>query len=392
MPMLVFGQWEEKNIGTFYTLASVRFLNDDLGFVAGGNVIFKTDNGGDLWENSYNGIGNLFFEDVFGIGANRIIAVGKNFDSNQSVIIKSENNGDSWDSVNISNSAFLRSIFFISTNIGYCSGGDGTILKTTNGGNSWQPLNSGTSQNLQSIYFIDEMNGVAVGGTPSSSIILKTIDGGTSWNEVNAPTSNNLQSVYFVNQMVGYIVGWNGEIIKTEDSGNTWIHQSSVAMSGNLEVTFTDANTGYIVGGDFNESLIQKTDNGGALWEDVSPNINQGLVSIHFPSFLTGYAVGANGTVLKTNSGGVVTATKEVYHSPQILIYPNPVTENLSIKAVDSQVIESLKMYDNNGYFMFEAAINSSKASIDFSLLEANNYFVVIQTNEGKYSRKILKI
>ena len=112
-PFLALGQWEEKNIATIFTLTSVKFFDDHHGFIAGGNNIFKTENGGDFWETSFNGFGNIFFEDVFLIGTNKIMAVGKNFDSDQSVIVKSENNGNSWETVNISNSAYLKSIFFI---------------------------------------------------------------------------------------------------------------------------------------------------------------------------------------------------------------------------------------------------------------------------------------
>ena len=391
-PMLVFGQWEEKSISTPSTLTSVKFYNNDLGFTVGGSNIYKTNNRGDTWELSFTGNSSVFLEDIFIIEAGKAIAIGKDFNTEKSIIVRTGNNGITWNSINASNSALLRSVYFPTSNVGYCSGGNGSILKSIDSGNSWQALSSGTSQNLQSIFFVDELNGIAVGGSPSSSIVLKTTDGGENWNEVSTPSDKNLQSVYFVSQQVGYIVGWNGEIMKTMDGGNTWTPQTSVAMSGNLEVFFTNANTGYIVGGNLNESLIQKTNNGGALWEDISPNINQGLVSIHFPSFSTGYAVGENGTVLKTTSGGVTSTTQEIVHSPDIVTYPNPVVEYLSMRSIEPVIIESVKMYDSNGDFIYQAAVNASSGRINFSTLEANNYFLVIQTNEGLFVKKILKI
>ncbi|MFN0215259.1 MAG: YCF48-related protein [Saprospiraceae bacterium] len=372
-------------------MTSVKFFDAEKGFVAGGNKIFQTKTSGNIWKISYTGSELSFFEDLFMIEENKVVAVGLDFGTGESVIVKTEDGGLSWNTISIQNSSFLKSVFFVSPIIGYCSGGGGVILKTTNGGDNWQPLNSGTNQTLNSIYFMDEMNGIAVGGDPISNIILKTIDGGANWTKISTSTSNNLQSVYFANQQIGYIVGWNGEIMKSENGGNTWTNQSSVSMSGNLEVFFTDANTGYIVGGDVNESLIQKTETGGALWEDISPSIDHGLVSIHFTSALNGYAVGASGTVLKTSSGGV-SAVQETYSSTQILVYPNPVVDHVSIEASFPEIIESINVFDNNGHTLHSSVIKSSKANLDLFSLEANNYYLVIQTNKGLCIKKFLKV
>ncbi len=388
----VFGQWDEKSITTNNTLTSVDFFDDDIGFVVGGNKIFKTSSGGDLWTVSYMGSSLIAFEDVFIIDENNVIAVGKDLDSGQSAMVRTDDNGNTWEAVNIANSSFLKSVFFVSSDIGYCSGGGGLILKTTDSGNTWQALNSGTSMFLQSIYFVDEENGIAVGGTPSSSIIVKTQDGGTNWSQINAPSDNFLQSAYFINQQIGYVVGWNGQIMKTEDGGSTWQAQTSVNMAGNLEVLFTDENTGYIVGGQQNESSIQKTENGGGLWEDISPDIPVGLVGIDFPSFSTGYAVGGNGTVVKTESGGMLTSTGEAAFPHQVLVYPNPVTSIASIKSTGNQKIESIKLYDNSGRLIKYFSVEFSKVEIDFSEFEPNIYFLEINTGKGKYIKKLIRV
>ncbi|MDF1699391.1 MAG: hypothetical protein P1U56_26295, partial [Saprospiraceae bacterium] len=327
-----FGQWEEKNITTSSTLNSVDFISENLGYVTGGNIIYKTENGGEDWSISHNASDLVFYEDIFVIDTDRIIAVGKDLDSNQSVITKTENGGEDWINATISNASFLRSVFFVSSDIGFCAGGGGRILKSLDSGDSWQESNSGIGTNLHSIFFVNEMVGIAVGGSPISAVILKTEDGGETWDQINSPSNKNLQSVYFSNQETGYVVGWDGEIMKTDNCGGDWSIQSSVAMTGNLEVVFTDDNTGYIVGGTMNESLIQKTSNGGDLWEDISPPINEGLTCIQFPSFEVGYAVGSNGTVLKTESEGVNTSTHNFQFYNAFAVYPNPTNGYLKIE------------------------------------------------------------
>ena len=386
-----YSQWEEKNIMTNSTLTSVDFLDDEIGYVVGGNKIFKTENGGDNWETSFSANDMVFFEDIFIINEDKIIAVGKDIGSNQSTISKTVDGGNNWEIISFSNSAFLKSVYFPSTNVGYCSGGIGTILKSTDSGDTWQELNSGIGINLQSIFFVNDLVGIAVGGTPGSAIILKTQDGGNNWDTINSPTNNNLQSAFFINEDTGYVVGWNGEIIKTVNCGDSWINQTSVAMSGNLEVLFTDNNTGYIVGGQSNESLIQKTINGGELWEDISPEVTEGLLSIFFPFLNVGYAVGSNGTVVKTESGGVITSANNSLLENNIRVYPNPVNDKVWIVSEENEPIKLVKLYDSNGRFVKASTENALQAECDFTRLESNIYYLEIRTGKRNFIKKIIK-
>ena len=299
---LGFSQWEQKNISTASILTSVVFQNEDVGFVVGGNEIFKTEDGGDTWETVHTAPELVIYEDVLIIDNNQVVTVGFDFDINESIITKSTDSGTIWTDANVASFSALKAAFFPTPTIGYCSGGGGTILKTTDAGNTWQELNTGVFAGLNSIYFIDEMVGIAVGGTPINSTIVKTQDGGTTWTEIENPSDNNLQSIHFTSDQTAYVVGWNGEIMITENCGNTWTLQNSVSMQGNLEVLFTDDITGYIVGGDLGESIIQRTENAGILWEDISPNVQQGLVGIHFPTPSLGYAVGSFGKLRNTLS------------------------------------------------------------------------------------------
>ena len=387
---LLFAQWQPKNVLTNSTLSSVDFLTEELGYVVGNNKVFKTENGGDNWEISFTGSDLVFLEEVLAIDENKIVAIGKDFGTNQTVMIRSTNGGSTWAPVNIFNTSFLKSMCFLTPNIGYCSGGEGVILKSTNGGNTWQSQNSGTVTNLESIYFVNELVGIAVGGTPTSAIILKTTDGGSHWNQIPAPDNQNLQSVYFTNPHTAYIVGWNGGILKSENAGDTWVSQNSVSMSGNLDVIFTDENTGYIVGGSINQSLIQKTTNAGALWQDVSPVINQGLTSISFPSFDTGYAVGSNGTVVKTVSGGVSGVSDPAF-SDHVLVFPNPVSEKLWVQSNDNMPVQSVRLYDTEGRLIEEMHPDALRAELDFTHLQPNVYFLEVHLENSKSVVKVVR-
>lgn len=387
-----YGQWTAHNIATNHAVTSVDFVSNDVGYVIEGKNIHKTENGGNTWLHVYSGNDGVFYEDLFAIDRDIIVAVGKDFVTRQSVITKTENGGLDWYDVVQANSALLLSVFFISTKIGFCSGADGTILKTLDSGENWQKLKSGTLSSLKSIFFVNEMEGIAVGGIPGESIILKTIDGGMNWTTINSPSNNYLQSVFFTNKNIGYIVGWNGEIMKTENGGWEWKIQNSVSMSGNLEVTFTDDNIGYIVGGSTNSALIQKTTNGGEVWRDISPPSPNGLLGICFPSENIGYAVGANGTVLKTETGGMISSVRDVSIKHAFSVYPNPVNRILNIKNSANFEIESTQIYDSNGKKVTEFKSNPLQNSVDLSNLMPGIYYLEIQSNQNNEKHKIIKI
>lgn len=391
LPFLTFSQWEHKDVSTNVTLSAVHFQNELVGYVSGANEIYKTEDGGNTWQNILTAGSQSFFEDLFVFDNNNIIAVGKELTSNEALILRSNDSGVNWTTANVSASSFLNSVFFVNSNLGFCAGSSGTILRSNDSGISWEVLNTGVSSTLQSIFFVNTMVGVAIGGGPGAGQILKTADGGNSWNEVTSPADDFLQSVYFVSNETGYAVGWNGEIIKTTDCGDNWTILNSVSMFGNLDVFFTDENTGYIVGGQSFESLIQKTTNAGDLWEDISPNVEQGLIAIHFPTSEIGYTVGGNGTVLKTTSAGVITSTNDFFSKEDFIISPNPSTGIFNIESKKNQTIREVIVYDSNGTILRNHKVNSDYLKLNLENLPINIYYIGIRSKDYRTVKKILK-
>lgn len=389
---VVYSQWTTKNIITSSTLSCVDFVTDELGFVTGDNKVYKTVNGGNSWTACFAASNLIYFEDVYAIDQNHVLAVGLDFNNGKSVMVKTNNGGNNWQAVTLpDDSAFLKSLFFVNSTLGFCSGAGGLVLKTTDGGDSWQLLNSVSNDNLESIFFVNEELGFAVGGSPASSTIIKTLDGGVHWTHLVAPLKNNFQSACFTDEKTGYVVGWDGAILKTEDAGDQWFIQNSVAMTGNLEVEFTDKSTGYIVGGSANETLIQKTTTGGDLWVDISPQLSEGLTSISFPSFYVGYAVGKDGTVLKTTSGGVLTAVSNPEFSGAFEVFPNPTSGMLNVISKSNSAIAHMRVYDNNGRVIVDQQTGSATSAIDLSDLEPGVYYLEISSKETQSIIRLVK-
>ena len=125
---------------------------------------------------------------------------------------------------------------------------------------------------------------------------------------------------------------------------------------------------------------------------DISPQNNNGLIAISFPSFSTGYAVGSNGTVVKTESGGVVATDNPADNASSISLFPNPVSHTLMVQSSAENTLRRLRLYNVNGQFLMEQAIQAAQSSLDFSGQEPNIYYLEISPQSGKSIHKIIKL
>lgn len=116
-------------------MSGVYFLNNDIGFIGGGNYttgdgsIFKTTNGGSTWETLSTEYGTsimLFTTNEIGY------AIGTNSNWDVKKIIKTTNTGVNW-SIDAITSNSMNGLSFPSAEIGFAVGDGGTILKIING-------------------------------------------------------------------------------------------------------------------------------------------------------------------------------------------------------------------------------------------------------------------
>ncbi|MDP2299661.1 MAG: YCF48-related protein, partial [Actinomycetota bacterium] len=222
---------------------------------------------------------------------------------------KTTNGGESWLAQNSGTSVALSGVFFLDANTGWVVGDGGTILKSINGGVSWTPQTSGTSKNLWGVQFVDENHGWAVGipggyGPPPPGEfgpILRTTNGGNTWTNHGSLDYAIVQSLFFIDQNTGWVTG-NGTLHKTTDGGVTWDDIRPDAV-GRLYWTphFVDANTGWVVGGD---GLIMHTTDGGDSWEFQDSGCTTELIDVHFVDADTGWVSGNDGLILATDDGG----------------------------------------------------------------------------------------
>lgn len=233
--------WEIVYIEFGIYLKEVFFTDTLNGWIVG-NVMLRTTNGGETWEEQ-NGWGlSVYFADSLN-GWN----VGGTYNGSTGYpvfhIHHTDDGGNTWVEQmggQSSEIGVLHSVYFTSQNKGWAVGGNrgvslgpfSTILHTTDGGNNWEIQNSLSNRVLTGVSFIDSLNGWAVGGftsfgwVPDTSVLLHTTNGGENWEFVNSGTPHALSSVYFYDQNNGWIVGDSGTILHTNNGGITTTEES----------------------------------------------------------------------------------------------------------------------------------------------------------------------
>jgi len=111
-------------------LSSISFINAETGFAVGLNTIMKTTNSGSNWFNQYSTNSNL--HSIEFLNQNTGYIAGGNLSNSKT--LRTTDGGNSWVELATISSGYLNSIFFPSVNIGYVVGDNGIILKTTDGG------------------------------------------------------------------------------------------------------------------------------------------------------------------------------------------------------------------------------------------------------------------
>jgi photosystem II stability/assembly factor-like uncharacterized protein len=204
----------------------------------------------------------------------------------------------------------ILSVTYPSELEGWTSGRWGVIQHTTDGGATWDQQESGTEKTLISIFFIDPLNGWAVG---DMGTILHTNDGGTTWQQQKSPVAYYHMGVFFISPKKGWIISERTHILYTENGGETWQIQfkdQDFILKG---ISFSDPEHGWVVG-EF--GYIYHTSDGGQNWQQQAGNYDLDYETgelVGDPSLFdvaaidahTVFAVGMDGTVVRTDDGGM---------------------------------------------------------------------------------------
>jgi photosystem II stability/assembly factor-like uncharacterized protein len=207
--------------------------------------------------------------------------------------------------------SWLRDIYFFDAEHGFIAGSGGTFLETKDGGKSWTKRKNFTGHNILQIYFSDAYAGWLLcerdpfnRGANAVSYLLKTTDGGENWERVEFKDAGRarITKIFFNQKGKGFAIGESGVFFELNDEG-VWEKSPSPIRYLLLDGAFFDSGRGAIVGAG---SSVYFTEDAGASWNqaNVFGKSAVKLNSVFFADQKSGWAVGSEGKILQTSSGG----------------------------------------------------------------------------------------
>lgn len=323
--------WIPQKSGTTQDIVDVFFADASNGWaVCRFDTILRTTDAGRTWVPHYCGLpsssglslASIRFTDQYnGWGVGR-----------DGIMMRSTDGGVTWKQQQYSTAAYrttpLTSIFFVDRDCGWFAvGANSTIFRTVDGGNTWASTRVDTSDiELRDVVFTDRQHGCAVGniGTPVSSsptksgtgAIAMTWNGGSSWRITRVDSVESFSRVFFVDSANGWAAAEAGTIYATVDGGLNWFRQETGTAATVLSLFFTDKWTGWavvdrpnVLTGTDQFHMILHTADGGGHWAQQKQSVTLAnltiLLDVFFVDRNNGWAVGTNGTIWRTSSGGL---------------------------------------------------------------------------------------
>ncbi len=219
---------------------------------------------------------------------------------------------------------------------------------------------------------------VGTSGTPISGTGSITITNASNLgNEIHNFTISTLNSSFYTFTSANM----NSTAGSTTYDGLTLTARLKIESSTNISYTTPTISTLTLV---FDPSF-----NGTIKLDNVAYTASSGLVII--PSISAGNHVITKGNVanlyyIKTEYEALRTA---IFRKNNLLLFPNPVSNELTISDMDNNEIERIDIYDMTGKLIKKYDGNTTV--IDVSNLNTGNYIIKVYTPEGVIDRKIVK-
>lgn len=408
-------QWIVLNSPISVDLKSVIFFSKDTGYVIGENYFMKTKDGGQSWsyyQPTQQKLTSMFFIDKkFG------------YVGGYNVILKTKTGGTSWNDVTpqgIPGIYKIVAMHFHSFDTGFALTSTNfynSVLVTVDGGENWyfHGYNMGSSYTLiYSLHFPVKNIGYScayrVHYASGKGMIFKTIDGGLTWKKLTSFSFDKSEGfspyvVFFIDSLKGFVGGSKGcffyspyceiRLYMTTDGGQTWDSTATNPQASVMDIFFPDANIGYLVD---ELGYIYKSTDGGIHW-NIQYYAGKPLYSIHCVDSQTCYAVGADGLILKTTTGGAVDIDDE--QKSFYFIYPNPFTEqttifignknNHKIEGADRLRIYLTDIYGIVLKVLHEGTLTNDQLIIKGSELQSGLYLCIIESETERHVLKLIK-
>ncbi|MGE5352622.1 MAG: YCF48-related protein [Acidobacteriota bacterium] len=305
---------------SFPSLNSIFFTDRTNGWIIGGDegamggAIFRTEDGGNTWNNVDPQPGPI----LYGYNDMHIATPQSAYIAGFLGISKTTDGGKTWKFSN--NLSWITSVFFTDSLNGFCTSTLGKIYKTSNAGEAWEQIALLDNKWHRKIRFANNKIGwiISNGLYSNDAFIYKTTDAGISWTLQDSLTRMAYYDLKVVDTLNATLVGESGRVRYTTDGGKNWFTQIVQNFDTNTyySITYAGANK-WIAGGDkYNPTPAVFSDpkNTYSLWNKRSSSFTESeLRGIDFSSASTGWIAGNDGSLFITVDSGRTWQSKDIF-------------------------------------------------------------------------------
>jgi photosystem II stability/assembly factor-like uncharacterized protein len=238
--------WQWLTLPSGHNLFDVFFVNDAVGWVAGGNhpngIIFKTRDGGITWTKNKTVLKQIL--KVHFIDEQEGWAVGN--ENLYSVIYHTTDGGNEW-TIQYEGTDYLRTIYFNSTNIGWAAGDNGQLFCTKNGGKQWIQSPRADIIHYRTIVGVSADTAWAAGGYQYGALYLSN-NGGVKWQVIDDNNLAHINCISILNKNEIWLAGDRGTIIYSPNGGRTWLTQTIKTNEDIKFIKFFNSGYGIAIG------------------------------------------------------------------------------------------------------------------------------------------------
>ncbi len=293
-------------------LTDVAFVTRELGWAVGDRgVIWHTADGGKTWNRQHSGVtcrlqSVCFLDDKIGWAAGGFTQPYSH--TTVGVVLHTRDGGQKWSILRDKILPTINKIGFFDTKRGWAVGHSSPLfptgtLTTSDGGRSWAALGGVAARNWLTADFTDPNTGALAGRDSSLALAGR--------NGIQSVTADyGLRALHRLDLAAngaGWLVGDGGLVLNTVDAGRTWSTTEGALPAGaNTQFDYAAlANIGphVWIAGTPGTRVLHSAD-GGRTWELAATGQSLPIRSLSFVDEQHGWAVGELGTILATRDGG----------------------------------------------------------------------------------------